>query len=88
MYSALELQGAGNGTFVLALAEWLFAPPQEGYSFKQIAIKEEEDSVNLSRIESILLPLNNHNQEEEYEGKPQKFAKFRAYAPLRGYAAR
>ena len=37
-YSALKLQSAGNGTFVLALAEWLFAPPREGYSFKQIAI--------------------------------------------------
>jgi hypothetical protein len=81
MYSALELQSAGNGTFVLTLAEWLFAPPQEGYSFKQNAIKEEEeDSINLSRKE-LILPLLN-NQEEEYEGKPQKIAKFSKRKPL------
>jgi hypothetical protein len=70
MYSALKLQDAGNGTFVLALAGWLFAPSQEGYSFKQIAIKEEEDSINLSGIELILPPPNINIQEEEYEGKP------------------
>src|ERR1700690_137553 len=40
-YSALKLQSAGNRTFVLTLAEWLFATPREGYSFKQNAIKEE-----------------------------------------------
>ena len=81
-YSVLGLQSAGNGTFVLVLAEWLFPPPREAYSFKQIPIKEEElDSINQARLELIPPPADS-DQEEEYEGKPRKIAKFGKHKPL------
>ena len=43
-YSALELQSAGDGTFVLVLAGWLFeSSADENNSFKQTPVKEEEE---------------------------------------------
>jgi hypothetical protein len=81
-YSAFKLQNAGNGTFVLTLAEWLFSPPQEGYSFKQIAIKEEEEeSIHSARTE-LTPPPDINIKEEEYEGEPEKIAKFSKRKPL------
>lgn len=82
-YSVLELQSAGNGTFVLTLADWLFAPSREDYSFKQIAIKEEESvSINQSRGE-LPLPPPDSDQEEEHGGKPRQIAKFGKRKPAR-----
>jgi hypothetical protein len=81
MYSALELQKAGNGTFVLVLAGWLFESSRdENNSFKQTPVKEEE-LTHLESREDIVL-LNDSDQEEECEGKPQKIAKFSKQKPL------
>ena len=85
-YSALELQSAGDGTFVLVLAGWLFeSSADENNSFKQTPVKEEEeDSIHESRGEIPLLPPDS-DQEEEYEGKPPKNAKFGKHKPQRKY---
>jgi hypothetical protein len=50
-FSALELQDAGNGTFVIKLADWLFVPPRDDV-FKQTPVKEEESILNESRGDS------------------------------------
>jgi hypothetical protein len=83
MYSALELQSAGDGTFVLVLAGWLFeSSSDENNSFKQTPVKEEEELTSIDSKKGLVL-LNDSDQEEECEGKPQKIAKFRNYKPLR-----
>jgi hypothetical protein len=84
-YAALRLQTAGDGIFVVTLADWLFELPKaEELDCKtlQTPVKEEEeDSINPSRRELTLPPPDDH-QEEEYEGKPAKIAKFGKRKPL------
>ena len=83
MYSALELQDAGNGTFVLVLAGWLFESScDENNSFLQTPVKEEEELTLLESRQDIVL-LNDSIKEEECEGKPQKIAKFSKQKPQR-----
>jgi hypothetical protein len=75
-YAALRLQTAGDGIFVVVLADWLFEPLKTGEldcKNLQSPVKEEEESINESRIEIPPLPPDS-DQEEEYEGKPQKNA--------------
>jgi len=73
-YSVLELQSAGNGTFVLVLADWLFEPPRQGYNFKQKPVKEEEESLDESRLE--IPPPDSSDQEEGSGEKPRQIEKF------------
>jgi hypothetical protein len=80
-YSVLELQSAGNGTFVLVLADWLFEPPRQGYSFKQKPVKEEEESLDESRLE--IPPPDSSDQEEGSGEKPRQIEKFGKRKPSR-----
>jgi hypothetical protein len=83
-YSALELQSAGNGTFVITLAGWLFESSGDANnSFKQTPVKEEEEELTCIDSKEIPVLLNDSDQEEECEGKPQKIAKFCNRKPLR-----
>jgi hypothetical protein len=79
-YSVLELHSAGNGTFVLVLADWLFEPPRQGYSFKQTPVKEEELTQDESRQNLFL--LNDSDQEEGSGEKPRQHEKFCKHKPL------
>jgi hypothetical protein len=85
-YAALRLQSTGDGAFVVVLADWLFEPLKPGEldcKTLQTPVKEEEEQ--LTHIDSKEIPvlLNDSDQEEECEGKPQKIAKFCNRKPLR-----
>jgi hypothetical protein len=84
-YAALRLQTAGDGIFVVVLADWIFEAPKPGEldcKILQKPVKEEEDSIHESRIEPAPPPPDS-DQEEECEGKPRKIAKFSNHKPLR-----
>jgi hypothetical protein len=76
-YAALRLQTAGHGLFVVELADWVFPPPNSGKKARkslQLPVKEEEeDSMDESRMDSLL--LLDSDQEEESEGKPRRAVK-------------
>jgi hypothetical protein len=80
-YFVLELQSTGNGTFVLVLADWLFESHRKGYSFKQTPVKEEEESLDESRLE--IPPPDSSDQEEGSGEKPRKIEKFGKREPAR-----
>jgi len=80
-YSVLELQSAGNGTFVLVLVDWLFEPRRKRYSFKQTPVKEEEESLDESRLE--IPPPDSSDQEEGSGEKPCQIEKFGKREPAR-----
>jgi len=86
-YAALRLQTAGDGIFVVILADWLFEPLKPGEldckNLQSPVKEEEEESILESRRELTPPPSDSDHQEEEYEGKPQKNAKFRKQKPLR-----
>jgi hypothetical protein len=85
-YAALRLQTAGDGIFVVILAGWLFEPLKPGEldcKNLQTPVKEEQEELTSIESENNLVLLNDSDQEEEYEGKPQKIAKFSKHKPLR-----
>jgi hypothetical protein len=84
-YAALRLQSTGDGIFVVVLADWVLEPPKPGdFACKslQTPVKEQEEELTSIDSERNLVPLNDSDQEEECEGKPQKIAKFRNHKPL------
>ena len=83
-YAALRLQSAGNGVFVIALADWLFPPPRPSLDVDenlQLPVKEEEEE--FSRLPTHLpvkgeIPplLNDLDHNDGPSSKPlAKFAK-------------
>jgi hypothetical protein len=83
-YAALRLQTAGDGIFVVVLADWLFEPLKPGeLDCKNLQSPVKEEELTSIESEKNLVLLNDSDQEEECEGKPKKIAKFSKYKPLR-----
>ena len=85
-YAALRLQSTGDGIFVVVLADWVLEPLKPGEldcKTLQTPVKEEQEELTSLESEKDLVLLNDSDQEEECEGKPQKIAKFSKHKPLR-----
>ena len=75
-YAALRLQTAGDGIFVVVLADWVFPPVPPGRKKLQTRVKEEEELSLDESGENLVLLLNDSDLEGGTGGKPRRIAKF------------